>query len=88
MSRLRHSKKYKPEFTSGEDTEASASEEFKKGGRVKKYARGGKIDMGEPDADDMPKRARMDRPGRKRGGRAGADMAPLSSAGGKKNPFC
>lgn len=28
-------------------------------------------------------RMRLDRPGRKRGGRVGADMAPLSSAGKK-----
>lgn len=39
-----------------------------------------------PDADDMPPvmggkaRMRLDRPGRKRGGRVGADMAPMSSA--------
>jgi hypothetical protein len=40
----------------------------------------------EKDDDDMPPvqgfkaRMRLDRPGRKRGGRVGADMAPLSSA--------
>lgn len=36
--------------------------------------------MSDNDEDDMPVRRRMDRPGRKRGGRAGADVAPLSSA--------
>lgn len=45
--------------------------ERKKGGRVEKHA--GKM-HGEMS------RHRLDRPGRKRGGRVGADMNPLSSA--------
>jgi hypothetical protein len=59
----------------GEETEA-----MKKGGRAKKHhgehkkerKRGGKIEGHEP-------KHRMDRPGRKRGGRVGADTSPLSS---------
>lgn len=47
--------------------------ERKKGGRVEKSA--GKV------AGELS-RHRLDRPGRKRGGRVGADMNPLSSAHG------
>jgi hypothetical protein len=45
----------------------------KRGGRVEERATGGSVG-GAKSA------ARMDRPGRKRGGRVGADTSPLSSA--------
>lgn len=46
---------------------------------AKERKKGGKV-IGGPDGA-MSKR-RLDRPGRKRGGRVGADSAPLSSAHG------
>jgi hypothetical protein len=48
--------------------EAEGKDQHKKGGRVQARMYGG------------PVRARLDRPGRKAGGRVGADKAPLSSA--------
>ncbi len=80
MSRLRHKKGMKFAMPSDMDTDADG---MKKGGKVCR-ARGGGVEM---DDAGMPPRARMDRPGRKRGGRAGADLAPLSSAS-SKNPLC
>jgi hypothetical protein len=50
------------------------AEEKKRGGKVKhKRARGGKI-------DGKAAHHHLGKPGRKRGGRVGADLAPLSSA--------
>ena len=58
----------------GSEVEKEA-EEKKHGGKTKKkYAHGGHVE------GHMRKTHRMDRPGRKRGGRAGADMNPLSTA--------
>jgi hypothetical protein len=54
------------------------AEERKKGGRAKRAA-GGKI-IGLMTGGAV--RPRLDRPGRKMGGRVGADKAPLSSAHG------
>ena len=48
----------------------------KHGGKVKR-AKGGKV-LGKVTGGGV--RARLDRPGRKTGGRVGADKAPLSSA--------
>ena len=56
--------------------EAEGGPEHKSGGAVKKKA-GGKV-IGKMYGG--PVRARLDRPGRKQGGRVGADKAPLSSA--------
>lgn len=49
---------------------------------AKKRKRGGKV----VKMDDKKSKMRLDRPGRKRGGRAGADQSPLSSAAGGSNP--
>lgn len=50
------------------------ADERKDGGRVKKKAKeGGKV-------DGKMSKMRLDRPGRKAGGRVGADSSPLSSA--------
>lgn len=53
--------------------------ERKKGGRVKSEKSAGEMKGGLS-------RHRLDRPGRKRGGRVGADMAPLSSAHNETSP--
>jgi len=54
------------------------AEERKRGGRVKKK------DVGE--IGGKMSKMRLDRPGRKMGGRVGADRSPLSSAAGGENP--
>ena len=58
------------------------AEEKKSGGRAGKKGGGrAKKAAGGPVAvEGMPAKARLDRPGRKRGGRAGADKAPLTTA--------
>lgn len=83
MSKARHKK------ASGGRTEMKVSgnpdvfkeaEERKKGGRAKR-ASGGKVEgkvIGLMTGGGV--RPRLDRPGRKSGGRVGADRAPLSSA--------
>lgn len=48
-------------------------ENKKHGGKIKKRARGGKI-------EGHAAKYHLGKPGRKRGGRVGADLAPLSSA--------
>lgn len=53
--------------------------ERKRGGRVDEGKSAGKV------AGDLS-RHRLDRPGRKRGGRVGADMSPLSSAHKTSSP--
>lgn len=57
------------------------AEEKKRGGRTGKK-RGGHIENLEGGGR---KKHRLDRPGRKRGGRAGADKTPLTSASNTKN---
>lgn len=57
------------------------AEERKEGGRVKKRAC---KDMGK--IEGKMSKMRLDRPGRKMGGRVGADKSPLSSAAGGENP--
>ncbi len=70
----------KPYNAQGSNVEKEADEK-KHGGKVKR-ASGGKAEaMGEGGMG----KARLDRPGRKRGGRAGADMMPLSTASKVKN---
>ncbi len=73
MSRARHAKggkaEPKPYNAQGSEVEKEADEKAH-GGKVKK------VDGGA----HKPAHKRMDRPGRKRGGRAGADMSPLSTA--------
>ncbi len=56
------------------------ADERKKGGRTKKRAAGGKVNLGQVTGGSV--RPRLDRPGRKVGGRVGADKSPLSSAHG------
>jgi hypothetical protein len=62
-----------PYNAKGSETEKEAEEGRAKGGRMKKKA-GGMVEGHE-------KKARLDRPGRKRGGKIGADSAPLTTAG-------
>lgn len=59
------------------------AESKKRGGRIKKK-RGGKVEHHKMEGEAG--RRRMDRPGRKTGGRCGADMSPLSSAAKVKQP--
>lgn len=64
----------------------SAPKEFQKSADVVKDVegkkRGGGVKKHEGHmAEGHAAKKRMDRPGRKRGGRCGADMSPLSSAG-------
>jgi hypothetical protein len=86
MSRARHQK------ASGGRTEMKVSgnpdvfkeaEDKKKGGKVKR-ATGGGVAAGKVIGlmTGGGVKPRMDRPGRKSGGRVGADKAPLSSAHG------
>lgn len=65
----------KPYNAQGSNVEKEA-EEKKHGGKVKR-ARGGKA---EHHVEGHAGKHRLDRPGRKRGGRAGADMSPLTTA--------
>lgn len=55
------------------------AEQKKKGGAVCAKKDGGKVEGGKT-------RLRLDRPGRKMGGRVGADKSPLSSAASSSNP--
>ena len=65
---------------SGNPDVLEEAHEKKKGGRVKKHrATGGKV-IGLMTGGAV--RPRLDRPGRKSGGRVGADKSPLSSAHG------
>ena len=76
------------EETCGEGTK-SASRERKDGGAVKERKEGGAA-VKERKAGGAVAGAkaalRMDRPGRKTGGRVGADKAPLSSAANASAP--
>lgn len=66
-------------YAGGGSNVAKEADERKHGGKVK--AKGGKHEakhLGKIDGGKA--RLRLDRPGRKRGGRVGADSAPLSSA--------
>jgi hypothetical protein len=56
------------------------AEERKRGGRVKDKPK----EMGK--IEGKMSKMRLDRPGRKMGGRVGADKSPLSSAAGGENP--
>lgn len=78
MSRARHEKGKKHSDggrvgmkVSGNPDVFKEAEERKRGGKVKKH-------VGEPEGKKA--KHRMDRPGRRMGGRVGADKAPLSSA--------
>ena len=57
------------------------AEEKKRGGRAKRKHGGHAMKI-----DGHMAKRRLDRPGRKMGGRTGADKAPLSSAHKTKNP--
>ena len=57
--------------------EEDHEDKFKKGGKVKKKAKGGKV-LGLMTGGAV--RPRFDRPARRSGGRVGADSSPLSSA--------
>lgn len=86
MSRARHGKKASGGRTdmkvSGNPDVFKEAEERKKGGRAKRAA-GGKV-VGLMTGGGV--RPRLDRPGRKMGGRVGADKSPLSSAHGTTTP--
>ena len=56
------------------------AEEKKSGGRAGKNKGGRAARASGGSVEGAPSRPRLDRPGRKRGGRAGADTAPLTSA--------
>lgn len=76
-------KKYKsggalPMKVSGNPDVFKEAESRKKGGKVKP--------KGAMKADGHKAKHRMDRPGRRSGGRVGADKAPLSSAHGTTSP--
>lgn len=74
-----HDKESKPMpyNAQGSEVEKEAEEGRKHGGRMKKK-HGGMVEGHE-------KKHRLDRPGRKRGGKVGADMAPLTTAGKIRN---
>lgn len=83
MSRMRHKMKKagggRTEMkVSGNPDVFKEAEDRKKGGKVKRET-GGKV-IGLMTGGGV--RPRLDRPGRKSGGRVGADKAPLSSAHG------
>lgn len=67
-----------PMKVSGNPDVFKEAESRKKGGKVKAKA--------SMKADEGKTRHRLDRPGRKSGGRVGADKAPLSSAHGTTSP--
>lgn len=61
-------------YAGGESPTRKEADERKDGGRVKKKLKdGGKV-------EGKKTKMRLDRPGRKSGGRVGADSGPLSSA--------
>lgn len=68
---------------SGNPDVIEEAEEKKKGGKVHKRKAGGKV-VGLMTGGAV--RPRLDRPGRKMGGRVGADKAPLSSANKSSSP--
>ena len=68
-----------PMKVSGNPDVFKEAEGRKKGGKVMKAKKAMK-------ADGAKAKHRMDRPGRKTGGRVGADKAPLSSAHGTTSP--
>lgn len=78
MSRARHRKDggRTPDKVSGNPNVFKEAAERKNGGAVKRNA-GGKV-IGRMDGGAV--RPRLDKPGRKSGGRVGADKSPLSSA--------
>ncbi len=75
---------------SGNPDVFAEAEDKKKGGKVKKRATGGSVTAGVGAAPTKEigrmsggaVKARMDRPGRKKGGRVGANNSPLSTAHG------
>lgn len=69
--------KVKPYDAEGSNVEKEA-EERKKGGKVERK-RGGRT-RHEDRIEGKKAKMRLDRPGRKSGGRVGADKSPLSSA--------
>lgn len=69
----------KPYNAQGSHVEEEAEEKKDGGAAMKKRHRHEKLKDGG-HVEGAKKKHRMDRPGRKRGGRIGADMAPLSSA--------
>lgn len=60
-------------YAGGESNVKKEADERKDGGRVKKK-------KDEAKVDGKMSKMRLDRPGRKSGGRVGADSSPLSSA--------
>lgn len=66
-------------YAGRESNVAKEADERKRGGRVKKAKEMGKV-------EGKKAKMRLDRPGRKRGGRVGADRSPLSEAAKVSNP--
>lgn len=66
-------------FKEATDEDGGTGDEKKKGGRVKRK-KGGAVTKSVGFATGGTVKGRFDRPGRKKGGRVGADKAPLSSA--------
>ena len=79
MSRLRHRKDggRMPDKVSGNPNVFKEAAERKDGGKVTKRKDGGKV-IGLMTGGAV--RPRLDRPGRKSGGRVGADKSPLTGA--------
>lgn len=101
MSRARHEHKAKhkahggrtepmraggnPDVMDEAEEKGEGGDEKKRGGRVKRK-KGGAVTKSVGFMTGGAVKARADRPGRKRGGRVGADKAPLSSAHGSSSP--
>lgn len=66
-------------YTPDDNVEKEA-EERKKGGRVKHERKRGGRTMEEHRIEGKKAKMRLDRPGRKSGGRVGSDKSPLTSA--------
>jgi hypothetical protein len=89
MSRARHKKADGGRIgmkVSGNPDVFKEAEDKKKGGKVKRATGGGVAGVGAGKVIGLMTgggvRPRLDRPGRKSGGRVGADKSPLSSAHG------
>lgn len=71
-------------YAGGNPNVIKEAEEKKKGGAVKKKRKDGGTVLGLMTGGAV--RPRLDRPGRKTGGRVGANTSPLSTAHSKSSP--
>ena len=74
-----------PDVFAEAEEKGEGGDEKKKGGRVKRK-KGGAVTKSVGLMTGGAVKPRMDRPGRKKGGRVGADRAPLSSAHASSAP--